>query len=287
MDARRFLSLVKESFGEWNKDNASLLAAGLAYYTLFSISPLVIILVVLVGIILGPGASQGDIVEAMSGFVGPQVAVMIEDAIRNVSNPASSLTATVIAFALLFFGATGLFLQTKRGLGIIFAAGNKDGVVVGTIKSYFRSMLLIVIVGFLLLLAGIMTAVLSSTGRYMKPYMNQFPPFDVGLLQIINLVVFLVFVTILFAFTYKTLSGVKLLWKDVFPGAALAALLFAAGNILLQLYVENIAVGSVYGAASTLVVALLWIYYSAQIFFFGAEFVKVYGRARGSHYYGL
>ena len=134
-----------------------------------------------------------------------------------------------------------------------------------------------------LLLAGIMTAVLSSTGRYMKPYMNQFLPFDVGLLQIINLAVFLVFVTILFAFTYKTLSGVKLFWRDVFPGAALAALLFAAGNILLQLYVENIAVGSVYGAASTLVVALLWIYYSAQIFFFGAEFVKVYGRAHGSH----
>ena len=279
--------MVKESFGEWNKDNASLLAAGLAYYSLFSISPLVIMLVVLVGIILGPQASQGDIVEAMSGFVGPQVAAMIEDAIRNVSNPASSLTATVIAFALIFFGATGLFLQTKRGLGIIFGAGNKDGVVVGTIKSYVKSFLLIAVVGFLLLLAGIMTAVLSSTGRYMKPYMNQFLPFDVGLLQIINLVVFLVFVTILFAFTYKTLSGVKLFWRDVLPGAALAALLFAAGNILLQLYVENIAVGSVYGAASTLVVALFWIYYSAQIFFFGAEFVKVYGRARGSHYYGL
>ncbi|MBN2251113.1 MAG: YihY/virulence factor BrkB family protein [Candidatus Altiarchaeota archaeon] len=277
---REFPGILKRAFKEWQKDNASLLAAALAYYALFSLSPLVILVVVLAGLILGPEAASGDIVEQVKDFVTPELAKTIQGLVQNVSNPANSLVATVIASVVVFAGATGVFLQTRRALDIIWdVKPQKGGTVLNAVKSYSLSFIVILIVGSLLLLSLVLSALISSAAKYLRDVL----PFNVGLLHAINPVVSFIILTLLFAFTFKTLVRVKLVWSDVFTGAALTAVLFIIGNLLIEIYIGMGTVGSVYGAASSIVVIIFWIYYSAQMFLFGAEFIKVYARMHGSY----
>lgn len=189
-----------------------------------------------------------------------------------------SIFATAAASVFLFFGATGLFLQTKRGLNIIWGVKPQQGTILNIIRSYFLSFVQLLVAGLIILLSTALTAVLSSAGRYFRGIIHV----NFGMLHAINFSVFFVMIFLLFALTYKTLSGVCLLWRDIMYGSAFTALLFVVGNIVIEIYVSALDLGSVYGAASSLVVVLLWVYYSSQIFFFGAEFIKVYARTRGS-----
>jgi membrane protein len=276
---RELPDMLKEAFSEWNKDNASLLAAALAYYAVFSLAPLAILLLVFAGLLLGPQASGGIFEERVSAFLGYEVAHVLQEVIQNAGIPSASIFATVAALVFLFFGATGMFLQTKRSLNTIWGVHPRHGAVADIMWSYLLSFIQILVAGLIILLSTALTAVLSSASRY---FWNSLP-FDYGMLHLMNFSAFFILVFLLFASTYKTLSGVRLLWTDVIYGSGLTALLFVVGNLLIQLYVSVADLSSVYGAASSLIVLLFWVYYSSQIFFYGAEYIKVYARKYGSH----
>jgi membrane protein len=175
---------------------------------------------------------------------------------------------------LLLLGAGGLFVQTKRAFRIIWKSHNDMASLAGTVLSYLRSFLLIILVAFMLLATSIFTALLLPVGRLIEEIL----PIHLELLRQITFLVSFSFVTLLFAVVYKTLAEVKLKWREVLPGSGLAAFLFAIGNFCIEAYVGFVNIGSAYGAAGSLVVFLFWIYYSAQIFLFGAEFIKVQKR---------
>jgi membrane protein len=273
------LALSKEAFSEWKKDNASLLAAALAYYAIFSLAPLVIIVLAISGLFFGPEASRGILEARVSSFLGSEVAHIIQEVIRNAGNPSTSIFATVAALIFFFFGATGLFMQAKRGLNIIWGVQPQHGAVTNILWSYLLSFIQMLVVGFILLLSTLLTALLSSASRYFRDLL----PLNFTILHLLNFSIFFIMVFLLFASAYKALSGVSLLWTDVIYGSGFTALLFVVGNLLIQIYVSAADLGSVYGAASSLIVVLFWVYYSSQTFFYGAEYIKVYARKYGSH----
>lgn len=275
--------LFKDAYAEWKKDNASLLAAALAYYAIFSLAPLVIIVLALAGVFFGPHASEGIIEERVSVFLGYEFAHLLQEIVRNAGNPSASAFATTAALVFLFFGATGLFMQIKKGLDIIWDAEPRETTVINVVSSYTMSFIQIVAASLVMVLSTLLTAVLSSASRHFGSLLR----IDYGMLHLVNFVVFFVTVYTLFASTYKHLSGVSLQWSDVSYGSGFAALFFVVGNMLIQIYTSAADLGSVYGAASSLIVVLFWVYYSAQIFLLGAEYIKVYARKHGSLRRGL
>jgi membrane protein len=269
--------LLREAFSEWLKDDASLLAAALAYYGLFSFVPLLILALIITNILFIHGFLGGQLVSTSVDLLGQQMPRVTGELIDLAGDRAASFSFTLFSVVLLLFGAAGLFVQTKRALCIIWQLADGQMQLVETITSYLRSYLLIGLVAFLLLVTSIFTALLLPAGRQIEEHM----PIHLGLLRSLTFLVSLIFVTMLFAVTYKTLIEVKLAWRDLLPGSALAALLFAAGNFCIEAYVGLVDVGSAFGAAGSLVVFLFWIYYSAQIFLFGAEVIKVQKRDSG------
>jgi membrane protein len=266
------LDLFKEAFNEWNKDNASLLAAALAYYGLFSLVPLLIILLIILNYLFGYGILKGDIVLQAQSLAGQQLPRQVGDMANQAGSQAASFRFTLLSFLILIFGAASLFVQTKRAFRIIWSLeADKETLVLGTVRSYIHSLVLIPLVAFLLLVSSLVNVALLPFGRYIEELL----PFHLGLLRLVTFLTSFLFVALLFAVTYKTLSEVKLGWRDVLLGAAVTAIFFAIGNFVIEAYVSVSNIGSTYGAAGSLVVFLFWIYYSAQIFLLGAEFIKV------------
>jgi membrane protein len=268
------VNFLHEAIREWLKDDASLLAAALAYYGLFSFVPLLILTLIFINSLFQHGFLDGQVVVTSQDLVGQQIPGVAGELIDLASDRAASYRFTLLSVGLLFFGAAGLFVHTRRAFRLIWQIPDKVVPLKDTILSYLRSYLLIGLVAFLLLTTSIFTAVLLPVGRQIE----EFLPIHLGLLRQLTFLVSFSFVTILFAATYKTLIEVRLTWREVLPGSALAALLFAAGNFCIEVYVGWVNVGSAYGAAGSLVVFLFWIYYSAQIFLFGAEVIKVQKR---------
>jgi len=265
---------LQEAIREWLKDDASLLAAALAYYGLFSFVPLLILTLIFINSLFQHGFLDGQVVATSQDLMGRQMPGVASDLIDQASNRAASFRFTLLSVGLLLFGAAGLFVHTKRAFNIIWKIPDNTVPLMDTVISYLRSYLLIALVAFLLLVTSIFTAVLLPAGRQIE----EFLPIHLGLLRQLTFLVSFSYVTILFADTYKTLIEVKLTWWEVLPGSALAALLFAAGNFCIEAYVGIVDVGSAYGAAGSLVIFIFWIYYSAQIFLFGGEVIKVQKR---------
>jgi membrane protein len=270
------VKLLRKAFAEWLKDDASLLAAALAYYGLFSFVPLVILILMLFNLLFQHGSLASQVVATSQDLVGQQMPNAADDLIDRATDQASSFSFTLINIGLLIFGAAGLFVHTRRAFHIIWKIPDRDVPLTNTIINYLHSYLLIALVAFLLLITSIFTALLMPVGKQIE----EFLPIHLGLLRLLTFLVSFCFVSLLFAASYKTLSDVKLQWREVLPGSALAALLFAAGNFLIETYVGIVDVGSAYGAAGSLVIFLFWIYYSAQIFLFGAEVIKVQKEAK-------
>ena len=266
--------IFKEAIREWLKDDASLLAAALAYYGLFSFVPLLILALIFINSLFQHGFLDGQVVATSQDLLGRQLPGVAGDLIDQASDQAASFRFTLLSVGLLLFGAAGLFVHTKRAFNIIWKIPDNTVPLMDTVISYLRSYLLIALVAFLLLVTSIFTAVLLPAGRQIE----EFLPIHLGLLRQLTFLVSFSYVTILFAATYKTLIEVKLTWWEVLPGSALAALLFAAGNFCIEAYVGIVDVGSAYGAAGSLVIFIFWIYYSAQIFLFGSEVIKVQKR---------
>ena len=271
--------LFREAFKEWNKDNASLLAAALAYYGLFSLVPLLVILIIILNALFGYGLLGGSVSQAQD-LVGRQMPGHVGDMLDRAGGQAASYRFTLLSFLVLVLGAAGLFVQTKRAFRIIWSQeGVEEPLVLGTVRSYLRSFLLIPLVAFLLLASAVVTAILLPFSRYIEDFL----PVHLELLRLVTFLTSFLFVSLLFAVTYKALSDVRLSWRDVLPGSAVTAILFSMGNYVIEVYVSISDIGSAYGAAGSVMVLLFWIYYSAQIFLFGAEFIKVNKRVRTGH----
>jgi membrane protein len=273
------VSLLREVATEWSKDNALSLGAALAYYTLFSLAPLLLLIIAIVGLAFGRAAAEGAISNALGGAVGPETAAVIEGMIRSASAPASGVIATVLSLLTMFFGASGVFGQLQSSLNQIWGvtAGRRRGVR-GIVAQRVASFSLILGIGFLLFLSLLVSAVLSAVHELLTEHL----PVLAGVLPPLNFLISFLMITALFALIFKVLPDARMQWRDVWPGAAVTALLFTVGKSLIGIYLGRKGTASVYGAAASLVVLLLWVYYSAQILLIGAEFTEVYSRRYGS-----
>lgn len=274
MRSDQVIAFFKQAISEWLKDDASLLAAALAYYGLFSFVPLLILSLIFINSLFSYGFLDSQVVATSQDLVGQQMPEVAGELIDQAGDRAASFSFTLMSLGLLLFGAAGLFVQTKRAFGIIWKISDNAVPLLDTVISYLRSYLLVALVAFMLLVTSLFSALLMPAAKQIEAFM----PIHLGLLRLLTFVVSFLFVTFLFAATYKTLIAVKLRWREVLPGSALAALLLAAGNFCIEAYVGLVNIGSAYGAAGSLVVFLVWIYYSAQIFLFGAELIKVQKR---------
>lgn len=271
--------LLKETFSEWQQDKAERLAAALAYYTVFSLAPLLVIVMAIAGSIFGRQAARNQIVTEIQGLVGKQGAQFIQAAIQNANKPHAGTIASIISIVILLLGATWVFGGLQDALNTIWEVQPKPGRgVITTIRSRFLSFAMILVIGFLLLVSLVISTGLTAATSFLG---NALAGFD-WIWQLVNFIISFVVVTLLFALIYKVLPDVKITWKDVWVGAAMTSVLFTIGKFLLGLYLGNGSFGSSYGAAGSLVIILAWVYYAAQILFFGAEFTQVYARRYGS-----
>jgi len=280
MNIKTIFNLFKDTFTEWQEDKASRLAAALAYYTVFSLAPLVIIILGLVGYIFGQEATSGYLVEQMQGLMGQEGAALIQTIIAGAAQPTSSMVATIIGLVTLLLGASGVFGQLQDALNTVWGVAPKPGLGIwGFLQTRFLSFTMVLGVGFLLLVSLILSAALSALDQFLVTLLSDASALA---LQLLNLVLSFGLVILLFAMIFKILPDVQIEWRDVWLGAAVTALLFSVGKFLLGYYLGRQSFGSTYGAAGSLLLILLWVYYSAQILLFGAEFTQVYTKRFGS-----
>ncbi|CAN5772221.1 N/A [soil metagenome] len=271
------LSLLKRTFQKWQSDNVSVLASSLAYYTVFSLAPLLIILIAVLNLasgFLGQAFGQQELVAQLRGVFGDGVADFIKTIIeQRQGNTSGDVLATVVGVVLLIVGATGVFVQLQNALNRIWDVppGGKGGVV-HLLRARLVSFALVVGIGFLLIVSLVATALvdaLSNSARALLPGTDFFWGLAVEGVSFVVL-------TLFFGVLFKVLPDAQVKWRDIWAGAAVTALLFVVGKTLIGLYLSKSAVASTYGSAGSLVVLLLWLFYSAQIFLFGAEFTRVY-----------
>jgi membrane protein len=265
-------TITKDTISQFMDDNAMRLGAALAFYTALSFAPLVLLAITIAGQVWGTEAASGELVDQMNQLVGPSGAQVMQSVIANSHESAGTGLAAVIGIVVLLFGATGVFAELQDSLNAIWNVRPREG---STIKEFLRKRLLslgmILGIGFLLLVSLIASAVISFALGVLR---HGLPGIDV-LWRVADLGVSLGVFTLLFALIYKFVPDVRLAWRDVWVGAAVTAVLFAIGRELIGLYVGRAAPGSAYGAAGSLIALLIWVYYSALIFFLGAEFTQV------------
>ena len=281
MNPKEIFPILKEAGSDWMEDQASTLGAALAYYTVFSLAPLLIIAIAIAGLVFGQEAAQGQIFEQLRGLLGEASAKAMQDMVQDANaKPATGVVATLIGVVTLLFGASGVFGQLQTSLNAIWDVEPKPGRgILGLVRDRILSFGFILVVGFLLLVSLLLTAAVALVAQW---FGGMLPAMET-LAQILNFVVSLAVITLLFAMIFKFLPDAKIAWHDVWIGAFITALLFTVGKFALGLYLGKSGVGSSYGAAGSLIVLLLWVYYSSQILFFGAEFTQVYANRFGSH----
>jgi membrane protein len=270
--------LLKETGAGWIADKVPRLAAALAFYTILSAAPLLVIALSIVGMIYGRRAVEGQMVEQMRELVGEEGGKAIQSMIASASGPGSGV-AMVIGIVMLLLGASGVFAELQDALNTIWKAPPRQGPGwLGMIRDRFFSVAMVFGVAFLLLVTLVVSAVLSALTKFARLE-------GIGVVgQIVDFLVSVIVVTLLFAMIYKVLPDVKIAWGDVWVGAIVTAFLFTVGKLLIGLYLGHASVGSAYGAAGSLVVFVVWVYYSGQILFLGAEFTKEYANRFGSRH---
>lgn len=273
------VAFLREIVDEWQRDGALNLGAALAYYTLFAMAPLLVLVIAIAGLAFGRAAAQGEIVSQIGGLMGADGAKMIEGMIARASRPASGIVATGVSLGTMALGASGVFGQLQTALNHIFGVERRRGRGVrGAVRQRLAYFGMIVAIGFLLVVSLVVSAALAGVHDLLATRL----PILARVLPPLNFLLSFAVVSGLFALVYKVLPDVELAWRDVWLGAACTSLLFTVGKGLIGLYLGRAGTTSVYGAAGSLVLVLLWIYYSAQILFFGAEFTEVYSRRYGS-----
>jgi membrane protein len=272
--------LFADALNEWYKHKAPRLGASLAFYTCFSLAPLMVVIVALAGAVYGEQAARGQIVAQLSDIVGSAGATAIEDVIKQARQPTVGILATLAGLITLLFGATAVVAELRDALNTIYelpspeVSGLKS--VILFVRERFFSFAMVLGVGFILLVSVAINAWLAALGTL---FIGWLPALT---LQVVSTVISWVIITVLFAAIYKVLPDVTIEWRDVILGAAVTSLLFNLGKFAIGLYLGSSTVASAYGAAGSLVILLMWVYYSAQIFFLGAEFTQVFANRYGS-----
>lgn len=276
---RKWLSVLKEAAMGFAGDNAPRLGAALAYYTVFSMAPLILITITIAGAVFGEEAARGQVFAHMRGLIGHTGAEVVNEMVKDASRAGTGAIATTLGIAALLFGASGVFGQLRAALNTIFHVQPKDTpIVLGFLKERFLSVATVIVIGFLLLVALIVDTAISAAGDYMAHRL----PGGEGLWHAVELVVSTAMITALFALVFRYMPDVRIPWRDVWIGAVVTAVLFSIGKFALGLYLGKKATESTHSAAGALIVLLLWVYYSAQILFFGAELTQTYSRRMGS-----
>ncbi len=270
--------MAVETVYDFIEDGALSRGAAIAYYTVVSIGPVLLICIAIAGLAFGEEAAQGAIVDQLRGLMGDQAAELIQTTIRSASNRSSGILATIIGIVALIVTASGVFGEMQVALNAIWKAEPPKAVLTGILKARMASLGLVATLGFLLLVSLVLSAVLHAVSTYVNGVM----PGATTILTALNFAVSLAMVSALFGAIYKILPDRQLGWRDVGVGAVVTALLFTIGKTLIGLYIGSSSVASSYGAAGALVVILVWIYYSSQIFLLGAEFTKVWASHHGS-----
>lgn len=276
----RFWRIVKRAGSDFLDDNGMKLSASLSYYTIFSIGPVLIIIISLAGIFFGKEAVQGKIYYQLDGVLGSSAALQIQDIIRNIEKSQLSASGAVIGFIVLIIGATGVFTEIQDSINYIWSVKAKPQK--GWLKLLINRLIsfsLIVSFGFILLVSLIVHALMDLL--YDK-LMRYFDEATVYLFTALNYVVLFAVIATLFAIIFKVLPDAKIFWKDSFVGASVTAAFFLIGKFLIGLYISYSDVGATYGTAASIVLILIWVYYSSIILYYGAEFTKVYALSYGS-----
>ena len=280
MQLRALFDLCQRAFNSWSNDYAPSMGAALAYYTVFSIAPLLLIVISVAGLVFGEEAARGEIFAQLAGLMGAQGAAAVQGMLQAVNKPAEGIVATAIGVGLLVVGATTVFGELQDALDRIWRAPAraKNKGLFNLLRVRLLSFGMIMGIGFLLMVSLVASAALAALGKWWSPVFGAWETAA----QAVNFVFSFAMVTVIFAMIYKIMPRAKVQWRDVWVGAAVTALLFTVGKHLIGLYIGKSSVASGYGAAGSLVVVLVWVYYSAQIFLLGAEFTWVYARTYGS-----
>lgn len=268
---------LRELFRAWSGDNASRLSAALSFYALFALAPLLILLIGIAGMVFGKQAAEGRLFVDLSGMMGQNAAMAIQSIVDASRKQGHSLLAWVAGIVTLLLGATGFFSSLKDALDAVWHATPRSGII-GTVIKEILSFALILVIAVLLMISLVAGTALSA----FQGWATQFGAAAPYAFQVVELSLSFVVITVLFAMIYKLLPSTRIAWRDVWTGAAVTSFLFVVGKFAIGLYLAHSTVASVFGATGTLVALLIWIYYSAQIFLFGAEFTKIYALRRGS-----
>lgn len=271
--------LARSAISAWIDDRAPRMGAALAYYTLFSIAPLLLIMVSIAGLAFGEEAARGEVLAQLRELMGEQGAAAVQGLLQSVSKPAEGIVSAVVGFGALLLGATTVLAELQGALDHIWRAPPPPrGGVWKLLRTRLLSFGLVLGLGFLLIVSLVASAALAAAGRWWSAWFGGW----LILLEVVNVAVGFVLTTTIFALIYKLLPRVRVEWRDVWVGAVVTSLLFAVGKSAIGLYIGRSGVASGFGAAGSLVVVLVWIYYSAQVFLLGAEFAHAYARAHGS-----
>jgi membrane protein len=279
MNLSKIVRLLRETFKEWQEDNASRIAAALAYYAVFSISPLLVIAIAIAGTFFGQEAAQEQIAQKITALVGEDGVQPVLMALNNMNQPKIRGVASLISIGVLLIGASGFFAQLQDALNTVWKVKPQPGQGIWIfIRKRVASFLMVLAMGFLLILSLVLSAVVAALSKYRVDSL----PGSAILWENLDLIISLGLMTFIFGLMFKYVPDAKIVWKDVFVGAVITAVLFLFGKFLLGVYLSKGSLGSAYGAAGSLIVLLAWIYYSAQIILLGAEFTQVYTRIYGS-----
>jgi membrane protein len=272
--------LMRETFRHWSADYALSMGAALAYYSFFSMAPLLLLVIAVAGLVFGQAAAQGHLMHELSGLLGQEAAAAIQAVVASVNHPAQSWVAALVSAAVVLVGATSVFAELQDALDRIWRAPPRPHVgVFALLKDRLLSFGMILGLAFLLLVSLVVSALVSALDEWWRVAFGEW----LALAQAVNVMVGFGFTTAVFAMIYKFMPRVRVAWRDVWIGAVVTALLFSVGRFFIGLYLGRSGIASTYGAAGSLVIVLVWVYYSAQAFLLGAEFTWVYACTYGSH----
>jgi membrane protein len=272
-------SLTKQTFGEWSNDKGGRLGAALSYYTVFSLAPLLLVVISIAGLVFGREAAEGSMFGQLAGIIGPDAARLVQAAVAKAHDTRGGVLGTGIGLVVLLAGATGVVIELQDALDTVWKVEPKPNRGVwGVVRTRLLSVAMILSLGFLLLVSLVVSAALSALSGWLRAAFG-----DVAILSwFIDAAVALAVISTLIALIYKILPDAEVAWRDVWIGAVATAILFMIGKYLIGLYIGRASVGSAFGAAGSLAVLLVWIYYSAQIVLLGAEFTRVYANRFGA-----
>jgi membrane protein len=273
MRFHELLPILKTTFSNWNTHNAPRLGAALAFYTILSLSPLIILAITLAGLLFTRSAAQAHIVTEVQTMIGADGAKAIQTMLANTHRPAAGFVSNALGLLSLLFGASGVFSELRSALNTIWEVQpDESSGLIGLLRERIFSFGMVLSIGFLLMVSLILSTVLAAIGKFFGGLL----PLPASVLIVFNFLVSFFGIAALFALIFRFVPAIKLPFRYVWPGAIATALFFSLGKTLIALYLGKSSVGSPYGAAGSVIVVIVWVYYSAQIFYFGAEFTHAY-----------